>query len=123
MTRSFDPLTQAIVPASLSRGVVFVVALVVLWVAHQVGDHVVQTDHQAGGKAGAGWAAARAMTGHLLGYHTVAAVLVTGVFALLGLPLTVAGVLAGLGFSAATHRLLDRPTPVRRLLRAIGSAP
>ena len=114
MTRSLDP-------ATLTRGAVFVVALVVLLVAHQIGDHVVQTDHQAAGKAGTGTAAARAMAGHLIGYHAVAAALVVGTFALLGLPLTVAGIVAGLGFSALTHAVLDRRVAVRALLRSLGS--
>ena len=114
MTRSFDPTT-------LSRSVVFVVALVVLLVAHQIGDHVVQTDHQAARKAGTGTAAVRAMAGHLIGYHVVAAVLIVSTFALLGLPLTIGGMLAGLGFSALTHAVLDRRVVVRALLRALGS--
>jgi hypothetical protein len=120
MTRSFDPAVATSAEV-LSRGLVFVVALVVLVVAHEVGDHVLQTDRQASGKGGAGAAAVWAMTGHLAGYHAVAAVLLVGTFALLGLPLTVIGVLAGLGFSALTHALLDRRAPVRALLRALGS--
>jgi hypothetical protein len=65
MARSFDPMT-------LTRAIVFVVALVALLVAHQLGDHVLQTDHQATGKAGSGWAAALAMAGHLLAYSRAA---------------------------------------------------
>jgi Protein of unknown function (DUF3307) len=120
MTRSFDPATHTLGEV-LSRSVVFVVALVILLVAHQVGDHVVQTDQQAGGKAGGGARAVRAMVGHLAGYHAVAAVLLVGTFAVLGLPLTVVGTLAGLGFSVFTHAVLDRRRPVRALLRALGS--
>jgi len=107
---------------SSARAVVFVVALVVLLVAHQVGDHVIQTDHQALHKTAEGASAALAMAGHLATYHIFAAILLVGTFLLLGLPLTVAGVLAGLGFSAATHGLLDRRWPVRWLLRRTGSA-
>src|SRR4051794_17571825 len=81
MARSFDPTT-------LSRAVVFVVALVVLLVAHELGDHVVQTDHQAAGKAGAGWPAWWAMLGHLAGYHLTALLLLGATFTLLGLPMT-----------------------------------
>jgi hypothetical protein len=114
MARSFDPTT-------LSRAVVFVVALVVLLVAHQVGDHVLQTDHQAAGKAGPGWAAAWAMAGHLAGYHACAAGLLFGTFALLALPWTVVGADAGLGFSALTHAALDRRWPVRAILRGLRS--
>jgi Protein of unknown function (DUF3307) len=114
MPRSFDPATPL-------RAVVFVVALVVLLVAHQVGDHVIQTDHQAAGKAGPGLTALWAMLGHLAGYHAVAAVLLVGTFAVLGLPLTWWGVLAGVAFSALTHAALDRRWPVRAILRRLGS--
>ncbi len=120
MTRPIDPATQSHAEV-LSRSVVFAVALVILLVAHQVGDHVVQTDQQSAGKAGAGTAAFWAMAGHLAGYHAVAAVLLVGTFAVLGLPLTVLGTMAGLGFSVLTHAVLDRRRPVRALLRALGS--
>lgn len=105
-------------PAAVSRSLVFVVSLVVLLAAHQVGDHVMQTDRQAAGKAGTGWPAARALAGHLGVYHALAAVLLVAVFALLGLPLTVTGAIAGLAFSAATHALFDRRWPVAAILRA-----
>ena len=114
MPRSFDPATPL-------RAVVFVVALVVLLVAHQVGDHVIQTDHQAAGKAGPGLTALWAMLGHLAGYHAVAAVLLVGTFGVLGLPLTWGGVLAGVAFSALTHAALDRRWTVRTILRRLGS--
>jgi hypothetical protein len=107
-------------PTAVTRSVVFAVSLVALLVAHQLGDHVLQTDRQAAGKAnGRGWW--RPMTGHLLGYHATAAVVVVGTGAVLGLPLTVRGVLVGLAFSALTHGLLDRRWPVRAVLRAMGS--
>jgi len=114
MARSFDPMT-------LTRAIVFVVALVALLVAHQLGDHVLQTDHQAAGKAGSGWAAARAMAGHLLAYHLCALALLMATFWVLGLPLTVVGVVAGLAFSAVTHAALDRRWPVTALLRLLRS--
>lgn len=107
---------------SISRSVVFVVALVVLLVAHQVSDHVIQTDHQALHKTADGVSAGLAMAGHLVTYHAFAAILLVGTFLLLGLPLTVVGTATGFGFSAVTHGLLDRRWPVRWLLRRTGSA-
>jgi hypothetical protein len=115
MPRSFDPATPL-------RAVVFVVALVVLLVAHQVGDHVIQTDHQAAGKAGSGVAALWAMLGHLAGYHAVAgaaagrhvrrtraaADLVGG-----------AGGVGVLGYSPTPRS--DRRWPVRAILRGLRS--
>jgi hypothetical protein len=107
-------------PTTVTRSVVFAVSLIALLVAHQLGDHVLQTDRQAAGKAnGRGWW--WPMTGHLAGYHATAAVVVIGTGAVLGLPLTVRGVAAGLAFSAVTHGLLDRRWPVRAILRAMGS--
>jgi hypothetical protein len=115
-------MPDALDPQVLTRCVVFLVALASLAVAHQLGDHVVQTDRQAGGKAGPGAAGLRAMLGHLLGYHVTAAVLLLGTVALLGLPVSPSGVAAGLTFSAVTHGVLDRRWPVRAVLGALGSA-
>ena len=107
-------------PTATTRSVVFAVSLIALLIAHQLGDHVVQTDRQAAGKAsGHGWW--RPMAGHLAGYHATAAVTVVGTGAVLGLPLTARGVIAGLAFSALTHGLLDRRWPVRAILRSVGS--
>lgn len=101
--------------------IVFLVALAALLVAHQLGDHVLQTDRQAGAKAGQGGAAARAMLGHLFTYHAAAALVLVGTFAALGLPLPAWGTAAGLAFSALTHGLLDRRWPVRALLVRTGA--
>ncbi len=114
-------MTDALDPAVVVRQITFVVALLALFVGHQLGDHVLQTDHQAAAKSGSGWTAARAMAGHLLSYH-LAAGAVLGVTAYaLHLPLSAAGVGAGFGFSAVTHALLDRRWPVRLVLRRTGS--
>jgi Protein of unknown function (DUF3307) len=112
-------------PETLTRSVVFAVSLVALLVAHQVGDHVAQSDRQAARKAdpqtyGRG-AALRAMAGHLVGYHLTVLVVVLGTAAVLRLPLTVTGVVAAMAFSVLTHGLLDLRWPVRALLRATGS--
>jgi hypothetical protein len=109
-------------PETTSRSVIFAVSLAALLVAHQVGDHVIQTDRQAADKADprrVGWpAAARAMAGHLLGYHVCALAILIGTAVVLRLPLPVAGVARAIGFSAVTHALLDLRWPVRALLRA-----
>lgn len=96
---------------------VFAVILPTLWSAHNVGDHVAQTDHQAKHKAH-DW---RAMTGHIAGYQGAQAVAVSAVSALTGLRCNRWGLLAGTVISAGTHAFIDRRWPVRALLRATGS--
>ena len=114
-------MPDALDPRDLTRCLVFLVALAALVIGHQLGDHVVQTDHQAGGKTAPGAAGLRAMAGHLLGYHVTLGVALVGTTTLLGLPLSLPGVAAGLTFSAITHGMLDRRWPVRAILRAVGS--
>ncbi|GAB7052713.1 DUF3307 domain-containing protein [Catenuloplanes indicus] len=99
----------------------FVVTLLALIVGHQLGDHVMQTDHQASNKAGRGRAAVTAMLGHLAAYHvTVGTVLFVTAWAL-HLQLTWLGVTAGLLFSLVTHAVLDRRAVVRLVLQHTGS--
>jgi len=114
-------MTEALDPAVVVRQITFVVALLALFVGHQLGDHVLQTDHQAVAKAGPGWPAARAMAGHLASYHVAAAMVLAVTAYPLGLALSPAGLVAGFGFSLVTHALLDRRWPVRLVLRRTGS--
>lgn len=94
---------------------------VALYAAHHLGDHIVQTDWQARHKTDRGWVGVRAMAGHLAGYHLAAAAALAAVTAF-GADITWAGAAAGLGFSAATHAVLDRRWPVQWLLEHTGSA-
>lgn len=89
-----------------------------LMTAHDVSDHVIQTDHQAANKAGPGWVGARAMAGHVGGY-TVAQVLALRA---VGVPLLSWRTLAGVALSAASHAFLDRRWPVTRVMELTGSA-
>jgi hypothetical protein len=105
----------------IAQQLTFVITLLALIVGHQLGDHVMQTDHQAAHKAGQGRTAARAMAGHLTAYHlTVAVVLGVTAWAL-HLQLTWFGVAAGLLFSVVTHAVLDRRAVVRLVLQHTGS--
>uniref|UniRef100_UPI003F49AD8E hypothetical protein n=1 Tax=Amycolatopsis sp. CA-096443 TaxID=3239919 RepID=UPI003F49AD8E len=110
----------------------FAASWAVLWVGHNLADHVTgQTDWQAENKgaptpekvaAGAdprsGWAADLAHVGL---YHLT--LLVLGFLAWLTLPLhwSVPGAAAALALSVGTHALLDRRWPVRWLLEHTGS--
>lgn len=106
---------------TLTRSVVFAVTMAALFVGHSLGDHIAQTDHQAAMKAGRGAAAWRALGGHLLSYHLTLAAVLLITAAVLRVPLSPLGVVAGLAFSLVTHGLLDRRWPVRAVLRATRS--
>ncbi|ANY10637.1 hypothetical protein [Pseudonocardia sp. HH130630-07] len=110
----------------------FGAVLAMLWATHNSGDHVVQTDVQAANKAdtrpgpyvdedGArrpGWI--QAMAGHVGGYT---AVQVAGLVALraVGIRPTLGSTVAAVTWSAATHAILDRRTPVTAVLRRVGA--
>src|SRR5690606_7674366 len=66
--RRAEHVVMATLTAS-TRPLIFVVSFAALMVAHQLGDHVLQTDRQALGKTGRGPTAVLAMLGHLLSYH------------------------------------------------------
>jgi hypothetical protein len=111
-------MTPTLAPEVTARALVFTVALLALFVAHQIGDHVLQTDRQAATKTERGQRGLRGMLGHLAVYHLMAAGLLITTETVLGLPLPTTGLVVGLAFSALTHALLDRRWPVRAILRA-----
>lgn len=90
----------------------FAVLLPVLLVAHNVADHVVQTDHQAAEKAG-NWGA---MAGHVGGYQATQLLATEAVLTVSGLRGSWQPRLAGALVSAVTHAVLDRRWPVKRIL-------
>ncbi|MFJ3183934.1 transcriptional regulator [Streptomyces sp. NPDC086796] len=93
----------------------FAAVFVVLWVAHTVGDHWVQTSAQSAKKGqhdrnpGQSSRVGRlACTRHVIGL-TLTKVLLLGLSAIvLDLPLTVVGVTVGLSLDAASHWWADR---------------
>jgi hypothetical protein len=95
----------------------FAVVLPTLLVAHNLADHIVQTDHQAAAKT-TSWPA---MAGHVGGYQVTQAAALAAVAALTGERLSWQRVLLGGVFSAATHAFLDRRWPVRKTLEATRS--
>jgi hypothetical protein len=108
-------------PMDLRTALVFTVALGTLVVAHQLGDHVLQRDHVAAHKADPGRRGWLHMAIHVGVYHAVATGMLVAAFLLLGLDLPVSGIVAGVGFSAASHALIDRRWPVRWILRRAGA--
>src|SRR4051794_30917491 len=101
---------------------VFAVSMATLVAAHQLADHIVQTDTDAHAKAGPGWNGWRHLLMHVSTYHGTALLMLLITAVALDVPLTVTGMLAGLGFSAVTHAFLDRRWPVRWILQHTGSA-
>lgn len=108
----------------MSNAATFAAVGFTLLCGHQLADHVIgQTDWQAKNKMKPGREGWRANLAHVAQYHLVLLGMLGVVVATLDLPVTLVGVLAGLGFSAVTHAILDRRWPVRAILRATGSAP
>ncbi|MEV5820413.1 DUF3307 domain-containing protein [Micromonospora haikouensis] len=106
----------------LISAIVFAVVAATFSAGHQVADHVFgQSDKQAAHKAAPGWDGWRHLLGHVVAYHLVVAVMLTIAIVALDLPVTVVGIVAGLGFSAVSHAILDRRWPVRWLLIHTGS--
>lgn len=97
----------------------FAAVYATLHAAHQLGDHIAQTDSQAARKMQPdGWGA---MAGHVGSYHATAAVMLLAANRLLRLRLSPGRMAAGLALSAATHALLDRRWPVRWINQHTGS--
>jgi hypothetical protein len=102
--------------------IVFAVGAATFYAGHQLADHVLgHTDKQAAHKAGPGWNGLRHLLGHVVAYHLVLVVMLAILGLALHLPVSFAGVAAGIGFSAITHAILDRRWPVRWILTHTGS--
>lgn len=100
--------------------VTIAVLLTVLLVAHDVGDHWVQTHGQACGKGGPGWPGRRACAAHVATYTALTAGVVALLWAGLHLPISPAGYVAGQLVSAVSHYWADRRTSLARLAEAAG---
>jgi hypothetical protein len=91
----------------------FAAVFVVLFVAHQVADHWVQTEHQAATKGAVGWAGRWSCLKHV-GTYTATCAAGLGLLGwaagpgLYGAP----SLLGGLGVSAVTHYIADRRAPL-----------
>lgn len=105
-----------------TSAVVFAVAMATLVAAHQLADHIIQTDTDANAKAAPGLNGWRHLLIHVGTYHATALVMLVITAVALDVPLTVTGMVAGLGFSAVSHAFLDRRWPVRWVLEHTGSA-
>ncbi|WP_301124556.1 transcriptional regulator [Streptomyces cacaoi] len=100
----------------------FAAVFVALYVGHSVGDHWVQTSRQSADKGRPGWAGRLADARHVATLTATKLVLLLPVAALLGLHLSVLGLVAGLGVDAATHWWADRRETLARLAKLLGNA-
>jgi len=87
-----------------------------LMAAHDLGDHIVQTDHQAATKA-TSW---RGMAGHV-GSYTALQVAALAALRAAGARPSWRRTLAAVAWSAATHAVLDERTLVKWILRVTRS--
>ncbi|MEV0608151.1 DUF3307 domain-containing protein [Polymorphospora rubra] len=99
----------------------FAAVFAALFVAHSVGDHWIQTQHQADHKGLPGWAGRIACAAHVATYTATAVVALAAVALVLDLPLHLGQVAAGLTVSAVTHYIADRRWPLRWLACKTGS--
>ncbi|WP_416902038.1 DUF3307 domain-containing protein [Micromonospora echinospora] len=103
--------------------VVFAAVFAALYAAHQVGDHWIQTQHQATCKGAPGWSGRLACAAHVVTYTATAAAALVAVALLLGLSLPVGQTVTGLLVSAVSHYVIDRRVPLRRLAAWLGKDP
>lgn len=99
---------------------VFASAFAALYVAHEVGDHWVQTHRQALAKGGPGWAGRLSCAAHVATLTTVKALTLGVVVVLLALPVNVYAVVAALGLDALSHYWADRKVTLIALAERVG---
>ncbi|MEU3189505.1 transcriptional regulator [Streptomyces sp. NPDC006992] len=98
----------------------FAVVFIALYVGHSLGDHWVQTSCQAAEKGRPGWSGRLACGRHVLGLTVTKGVLLALVVGVLGVPVTAAGLTAGLALDAVSHWWADRRTTLARLAELTG---
>ncbi|MFJ2568227.1 transcriptional regulator [Streptomyces sp. NPDC087568] len=111
----------------MTAAAVFAAVFIALYVAHSVGDHWVQTSHQAAHKGendkspGQSSRTGRlACTLHVIGLTITKGIALAAVVLVLDLPVTVTGLVVGLGIDAATHWWADRRSTLAWLAKVTG---
>jgi hypothetical protein len=99
----------------------FAAVFVTLFVAHQVADHWIQTQHQADCKGLPGWPGRIACAAHVTSYTLTALVALVAVVLSTDLDVRPGQVAAGLAISAVTHYIADRRIPLKRLADLVGA--
>ncbi|MGW9594096.1 DUF3307 domain-containing protein [Streptomyces chartreusis] len=98
----------------------FAAVFIALYVAHSVGDHWVQTSHQSAHKGRPGWVGRLADARHVATLTLTKVAVLIPAAALLGLHLSVGGVVVGLAVDAITHWWADRRTTLAWLAKVTG---
>jgi hypothetical protein len=98
----------------------FAAVFVALYVAHSVGDHWVQTSAQSAAKGRPGWVGRLADTRHVATLTATKLAVLLPVAALLGLRLSLLGMVLGLGIDAASHWWADRRSTLAWLAKVTG---
>jgi len=110
MIASADPATLA-------------ATFVVLYAAHSVGDHWVQTCHQAGAKGGDGTHARWACAGHVASLTVVKALVLLALVLLTTVTLSPVALVVGLSVDAVSHYWADRRTTLAALAARLRLTP
>ena len=105
---------------ALGDPAVFAALFAALYAAHEVGDHWVQTHHQARGKGEPTWRGRWLCAGHVASLTATKAAAVAVVWLVLGLSLSLWAVAAGLLLDAVTHYVIDRRAPLQALAARLG---
>ncbi|MCP9954687.1 DUF3307 domain-containing protein [Actinomadura madurae] len=100
--------------------IVFTCVFLTLWVAHQVGDHWVQTHAQACGKGAPGWLGRAWCARHVATLTATKAAVLAVVAAALALPLAPLSLAIALAVDAVSHYWADRRTTLARLADRLG---
>ncbi len=100
----------------------FAAAFCALYAAHQVADHIVQTDAQARTKGLPGRTGRLACARHVATYTATAGVALAAMSSVTGARIPLGRLAAGLALSAASHYVIDRREPLRRFAELVGLA-
>ena len=97
----------------------FAAVFAALYAAHQVGDHWVQTDHDARHKGGPGWAGRRACASHVLSMTITKVVALVALTLVTGLDTSPLWITVALAVDAISHYWADRRTTLAQLAAAL----
>jgi hypothetical protein len=98
----------------------FAAVFAALYAAHQVGDHWIQTHHQACGKGATGWPGRLACAGHVATLTLTKAAALLALVLVTDISLSPPAFLAGLAVDAVSHYWADRRVTLARFAEAVG---